>query len=279
MSSASNAQQLEYWNGPVGERWALLQEKIDLHLGEITEALIRFAAPRPGERVLDIGCGCGTTTLLLAMETEPEGSAAGIDISAPMLNVARARAMAQNADVVFIEADASSYDFQPVFDLVFSRFGIMFFADPVSAFANLRTALAPGGRLVFACWRTFEENRWAWEPMNAAMPLLPPQEPSDPLAPGPFSFADGARLRHVLASAGFSAIAIERFDGSVNMGATAEDAAAQALSIGPLARAATGLDDTVREKIRRAVVGIYARYRTPAGVQPPAACWLVRAAT
>jgi SAM-dependent methyltransferase len=160
---------------------------------------------------------------------------------------------------------------------VFSRFGIMFFADPVSAFANLRGALAPGGRLVFVCWRNFEENRWAFEPFQAARPLLPPQEPADPFAPGPFAFADHARLRRVLGDAGFARIAIEPFDGSVNMGATAEEAAAEALNIGPLARAAMGLDDAVREKIRVVVAGVCARYVTPSGVVPPAACWLVRA--
>ncbi|HLY06820.1 MAG TPA: methyltransferase domain-containing protein [Rhizomicrobium sp.] len=277
MSSAANAQQVEYWNGPAGARWAALQEKIDLHLGEITDELLRFAVPEPAERVLDVGCGCGTTTLRLAMRTGPEGGAAGIDISVPMLSVARARAMAQNADVVFIEADASAYDFQPVFDLVFSRFGIMFFVDPVVAFANLRTALAPGGRLVFACWRTFEQNRWAWDAMQAALPLLPPQEPADPLAPGPFAFADDARIRHVLDGAGFTDIAIEKFDGSVNMGATVGEAAMQSLNLGPLARAAIGLDEAAREKIRRTVENVYARYQTPSGVQPPAACWFVRA--
>lgn len=277
MSSAANAQQVEYWNGPAGERWAALQEKVDLHLGEITDELVRFAAPEPGKRVLDVGCGCGTTTLLLAMRTGREGAAAGIDISVPMLSVARARAMAQNADVVFIQADASTYEFQPVFDLVFSRFGIMFFADPATAFANLRTALVPGGHIVFACWRSFEQNGWAWAAMQAALPLLPPQEPADPSAPGPFAFADDARVRRVLDGAGFTNILIEKFDGSVNMGATVEQAAAQSLNIGPLARVATGLDETAREKIRRAVENAYARYQTPSGVQPPAACWFVRA--
>jgi len=277
MSSPANTQQVEYWNGPTGERWAALQEKIDLHLGEITEELIGFAAPRAGERALDVGCGCGTTTLLLAMRTGPEGAAAGIDISVPMLSVARARAMAQNADVVFIEADASTYEFQPVFDLVFSRFGIMFFADPAAAFRNLRSALAPGGRMVFTCWRSFEQNRWAWDAMQAALPFLPPLEPADPLAPGPFAFADELRLHRILDRAGFTNIAIEKFDGSVNMGARTEDAAIQALNLGPLARAATGLDETVREKIRRAVENAYARYQSPSGVRPPAACWFVRA--
>jgi SAM-dependent methyltransferase len=277
VNAARNAQQIEYWNGPVGERWAGLQEQIDLHLAEITGALLRFAAPRAGERVLDVGCGCGTTTLLLALKAEAEGAAAGIDISVPMLNVARARAMAQNADVVFVEADASGYEFQPVFDLVFSRFGIMFFADPAAAFGNLRMALTPGGRMVFVCWRTFEENRWAWEAMQAALPLLPPQEPGDPDAPGPFAFADGARLRRILESAGFARVEIEPFDGHVNMGATVQEAAAEALNVGPLARAATGLDEAVREKIRRVVEQVYTRYFTPSGVKPPAACWLVRA--
>jgi SAM-dependent methyltransferase len=275
MNATPNARQIEYWNGPVGECWAGLQEQIDLHLAEITEALLRFAAPRAGERVLDVGCGCGTTTLLLALKAGPEGAAAGIDISVPMLNVARARAMAQNADIVFVEADASEYEFQPVFDLVFSRFGIMFFTDPAAAFGNLRTALAPGGRMMFVCWRDFEENHWAWEAMQAALPLLPPQEPTDPFAPGPFVFADGVRLCRILESAGFTNVDIDPFDGHVNMGATVQEAAAQALNVGPLARAAAGLDEATRAKIRRVVEGVYARHLTPSGVLPRAACWLV----
>jgi len=164
-----------------------------------------------------------------------------------------------------------------VFDLVFSRFGIMFFADPVNAFGNLRRGLAPGGRFVFGCWRAFQENRWAWDAMQAALPLLPPQEPADPVAPGPFAFADGARLRRILAGAGFTKIDIERFDGSVNMGATVEAAAEESLNIGPLARAATGLDEETRARIRATVEAAYLPYASKAGVKPPAACWMVRA--
>ncbi|HEX4077635.1 MAG TPA: class I SAM-dependent methyltransferase [Rhizomicrobium sp.] len=277
MSGPSNAQQVEYWNGPVGERWARLQEKIDLHLEGITEAALPFATAQEGERILDVGCGCGTTTFLLAFRVGRDGSAAGIDISVPMLNVARARARAQNANVVFREGDASSYDFQPVFDLVFSRFGIMFFADPVVAFANIRRAVAPGGRLVFVCWRSMAENLWASVPMQAALHLLPPQEPADPLAPGPFAFADGARVRAILASARYSHVEIERFDGMMNMGATLEDAAAEVLNIGPLARAATDLDEDARAQIRKTIERAYAPYAGPIGVTPPAACWFVRA--
>ncbi|HEY6577845.1 MAG TPA: class I SAM-dependent methyltransferase [Rhizomicrobium sp.] len=276
-SSESNARQIEYWNGPVGERWARLQERIDLHLAEITGAALRFAAPGRGERILDVGCGCGTATFLLALEAGREGGAAGIDISAPMLNVARARAMAQNAGVAFIEADASRHDFQPVFDLVFSRFGIMFFADPAPAFANIGRALVRTGRLVFVCWRSLAENRWASEPMAAAMHLLPPQAPGDPFAPGPFALADERRIRAILESAGFGQVEVEPFDGEMNMGATLEEAAAEVLNIGPLARAAAELDEQTRAKIRNAVATAYAKYASPAGVTPPAACWLVRA--
>src|ERR1700722_7796296 len=134
MESASplNAQQIEFWNGPAGEKWAALQERMDLNMNAITDAGIPFAAPKSRERALDIGWGSGTTTLLLARAVAPGGTASGIDISTPMLSLARARAAAQNPDIAFVEADASVHDFQPVFDLVFSRFGVMFFAEPVA---------------------------------------------------------------------------------------------------------------------------------------------------
>jgi SAM-dependent methyltransferase len=275
--TSPNAQQIEYWNGAPGERWARLQEKIDLHMEAITEAVLCRAAPQEGERVLDLGCGCGTTTFLLAFRAGREGSAAGLDISQPMLSVARARAMAQNADVPFVEGDASVYDFQSVFDLVFSRFGVMFFADPVSAFANIRKALAPGGRLVFVCWRRLSENVWAAAPMEAAVHLLPPQEPVDPAAPGPFAFADCERLRAILANANYSQIEIEPFDCTINMGATLEEAAAEVLNVGPLARIANDLDEEMRDRIRGVVADAYAPYVSAAGVTPPGACWIVRA--
>ena len=206
MTPSENQQQIEYWNGSAGERWASLQEKIDLHMEAITGAVLDFAAPREHERILDIGCGCGTSTFLLAFKAGRDGAAAGIDISRPMLNVARARAMAQNAGVIFVEGDAAHYDFQPVFDLAFSRFGVMFFAEPIRAFVNIAKSLTPSGRLVFVCWRGMTENIWASAPMEAAGHLLPLQEPADPLAPGPFAFSDGARLRSLLASAKYSHI-------------------------------------------------------------------------
>ncbi len=273
---SANAEQIEYWNR-LGEKWAAMQERIDLAMNEITDAALAFACPAPGERMLDIGCGCGTTTLRLAMIAGRDGAAAGVDVSAPMLAVAEARAQAMLADVPFIEADAATHDFQPNFDLVFSRFGVMFFADPVAAFANIRNALARTGRLAVVCWRSFPENLWAAAPYAAAKDLLPPQPPADPHAPGPFAFADGDRVRAILQQAGFRDIRIEKLDSTMNMGATAEAAAAQALEIGPLARAIADADDALREKVRQRAQDAMAPYAGPRGVTPPAACWLVGA--
>lgn len=274
---SDNTQQIEFWNGPAGERWARLQERMDLNMNAITDAVIPFANAEPGERVLDIGCGCGTTTLLLAYAVAPEGTATGIDISAPMLAVARARAAAQNANVEFLEADASAYEFQAVFDLVFSRFGVMFFADPASAFANIRSALAPGGRIAFVCWREPKANLWASVPMMAAKDLLPPQEPVDPLAPGPFAFADRDRLATILRAADFRDVHIEPFDCRMNIGASRDEAAALMLEIGPLSRAARELDEDTRARIRDAVGNALAPFQSGIGIAPPAACWFVGA--
>ena len=274
---ASNEQQIEYWNGRVGQRWAAQQERIDWNLAEVTEAVIPFARAKPGEHILDIGCGCGTATLMLARAVRPNGSVAGVDISAPMLAVARARAHSGQADIPFIEADASAYDFQPTFDLVFSRFGVMFFADPFAAFANIHKAVAPKGRLAFVCWRSMPDNMWAAAPFAAAKHLLPPQEAPDPYAPGPFAFADGARLTDILSRAGFHDVALTKFDGAMNMGDTAAEAANEALNIGPLARAAAELDDAARAKILDVVATAMQKFAGPRGIAPAAACWLVSA--
>jgi ubiquinone/menaquinone biosynthesis C-methylase UbiE len=277
VAGASNEQQIEYWNGRTGQRWADQQEHIDWNMQEVTEALLPFAAARPGEYILDVGCGCGTMTLALARAAGDRGRVSGVDISVPMLNVARARAHAALSDIAFVEADASKYDFQPVFDLAFSRFGVMFFADPTSAFANIRKALAPKGRLAFVCWRALAENAWAIEPLEAARHLLPPQEAADPHAPGPFALGDGARTSQILARAGFNDVRVEKFDGQMNMGATAEEAANEALLIGPLARAAAELDEPLRDKIREAVASAMKKHESPRGIAPPLACWLVSA--
>jgi SAM-dependent methyltransferase len=269
----TNAEQIEYWNGAVGERWAVFQPVLDKALSSISDAALAFAAVKIGERVLDIGCGTGTTTYALAKAVGPSGNVTGADISKPMLAVARAR----GAGVNFREADVSNHLFHSTHDLVFSRFGVMFFADPTAAFANLRKALRSHGRLAFVCWRDVKENLWASAPIDAARPLLPPQEPVDPHAPGPYAFADSERLKSILTRAGYRDIRIEKLDSTMNMGATVDDAVEQALRIGPLARATADIDDATREKVREAVHGVMGRFATPEGIAPPAACWLVGA--
>jgi len=273
----ANAQQIEYWNGPAGERWSKAQDRIDHHLGLITEALLALAAPKEGERVLDIGCGGGTTALILRERVGPDGAVTGIDISEPNLALARARAHAGMADVAFLKADAATYEFEPSFDLAFSRFGVMFFDEPAAAFVNLRKGLVKEGRLVFVCWRTFKENDWSFEPYEAALDLLPPQEPMHPHAPGPFAFADDARVRSILDAAGFRDVAVKPLDTTVNMGAGVGDALTEALTIGPLARAAAELDESTREKIRTRIAPVIAKHQTPYGIVAPAAVWLVTA--
>jgi SAM-dependent methyltransferase len=273
-----NTEQFDYWNGPVGERWASLQEKIDENMKAITDALFHFAAVKAGERVLDLGCGCGTTSFMLEKIVGENGKVVGIDISNPMLELAHARAHKLHSHVSFIEADASVHNFaQFKFDLIFSRFGVMFFDDPVVAFTNIRHAMHHGARLVFVCWRTMKENDWANVPYQAALPLLPPQEALDPLAPGPFAFADAARVKTILARSGLKDVAIEKLDTKMYMGSTVKSAAEEAMNIGPLAKAARGLDEKTCDKIRAAVETAYRKFESKDGIVPPAACWLVRA--
>jgi len=240
-------------------------------MASITEALLARAAPRPGERVLDVGCGCGTTSMMLAERVG--GSVVGVDISAPMLAEARRRAPA----LTFLEADAATHRFDTSFDLLFSRFGVMFFDDPPAAFGNLRAAIAPGGRMVFVCWRALRDNPWAFMPLVVARDLLPPMEPLDPEAPGPFAFADGDRLERILAAAGLRDVEVAAHDDLMRLGSDAADAADQVLMVGPLARAASSLPEEVRAVIRARISEAAGEFVTPRGVDIPAAVWLVTA--
>ena len=189
-----NTDQIAYWNGPSGQRWTDRQAEQDLLLAPVSKALIDRTAAKAGDRILDVGCWCGSTSIALAQQVAPSGFVLGIDISGPML--ARARELApKGAPVDFALADATVYPFDPEsFDLLVSRFGVMFFAEPVVSFANLRRALRPSGRLAFACWREPRENPWMMAPLQAIyrhVPKLPPQGPEDP---GPFAFASEERV-------------------------------------------------------------------------------------
>jgi len=271
----ANEDQIKFWNEKAGQNWTILQARMDANMAAIGDAVLAFAQAKPGIAVLDVGCGTGFTSLALA---RAGAKVTGVDISKPMLGLARERAAKAGLDISFVEADASIYSFAPEFDLIFSRFGVMFFDAPVAAFANMRTALKPGGRMAFICWRTPPENPWASAPLLAAKPFLPEQPPPDPLAPGPFAFADAKRVEDILSRGGFSDIRIEKLDTVMTLGDDLGLAASQMLQIGPLSRAVGDVDDATRAAIARAVHGALAKFVRPDGeIAPPAACWLVAA--
>ena len=234
-----NADQIAYWNGPGGQHWTDRQQAQDTLLAPVSEILIDRAKPKAGERIVDVGCGCGATAIAFAQKVGPTGHVLGIDISAPML--ARARQLAPSGmPVDFILGDATVYPFVSAsFDLLVSRFGVMFFAEPAVSFANLRGALRPTGRLTFACWREPRDNPWIMMPLQAVYkhaPKLPQLGPDDP---GPFAFASEARVNRILGEAGFSKIAMEPFNLTLDVaiGRGLEAAVEAALEIGPASRA------------------------------------------
>ena len=277
LETSSNAAQIEYWNATAGETWARFQEALDHQIEPLGLAAMDVLNPRAGEHIIDIGCGCGQTSLVLAARVGHMGSVMGVDISKPMLEVAINRPRpASDLRVAFRQLDAQTGDLgHGIFDAAFSRFGVMFFSDPVAAFANIRGSLKPGGRLVFVCWRPLRENPWMQAPLQAALPLIPPVAPPDPTAPGPFAFADASRLRTILAEAGFGNVSIKPFDAKIG-GADVEQTLDLALRVGPLGAAlrehpelADNVADAVRDEL--------SKYVTPNGVLMPAAVWIILA--
>ncbi|ADP71853.1 Methyltransferase type 11 [Rhodomicrobium vannielii ATCC 17100] len=282
---AENGRSAE-WNGRKGEIWVVNHERIDRMLAPLGRAALDKAAPKPGESVLDVGCGAGTTTFLLADKVGASGSVLGVDISEPMLSFARKRAAtaAPGLPVRFELADAATYALPHAqFDLLFSRFGVMFFADPVAAFANLHRAMKPGGRLCFVCWRPAAENELVSLPARAVKGLIPPAPPAEPNAPGPFSFGDPARVTSILSAAGFSHIALEPFGCRMLYGvgetrdAAIEDAVEQAFETGPFSRVLAELQGDVREQARKAVRAAFAERAEDGGVFIQGNAWIVTA--
>ena len=229
-----NADQLAFWNGPGGHTWVVRQEHTDITLAPVTEALLAFAAPQTGERVLDVGCGCGATTLEFARAVGPAGRVAALDISGPMLAEGQARARnAGIANIAWRQADPAMAALD-AYDLLTSAFGVMFFGDPVGAFANTRCAASPGARMAFVCWRALAENPWMEVPMNAVSRHLPPRPKAVPNAPGMFAFADPERVSEVLTAAGWAAPRLEKLDLDLDIaaGRGLEEAVDQSTKIG-----------------------------------------------
>jgi len=274
-----NEAQRERWNGIDGEFWVRQQDRLDRTLAPVTGPLLAFAAPRSGSTVIDVGCGCGATTIELARTVGPSGRVIGLDISEPMLSLATTR-LREFLNATTMLGDAADLPLSDLnAELIVSRFGVMFFGDPVAAFANLRTGLAPGGRVRFACWRPISENPWLQIPLHAVYehaPRLPKPEPEEP---GPFAFADTDRVTRILTSAGFTAPSFTPLDIQLDIaaGGTLDDAVMQSSEMGPAKRALADQPDDIRvaalDSVRRAL----APYASPSGVTLPAAIWLVAA--
>jgi SAM-dependent methyltransferase len=274
-----NADQIAYWNGPGGQRWADRQQSQDIVLAPVADVVIDRAKAKSGERIVDVGCGAGATSIAFAQQVGPTGHVMGIDISAPML--ARARQVAPpGLPVEFVLADATVYPFVPAgFDLLVSRFGVMFFAEPALSFANLHRALKPSGRLAFACWREPRDNPFFMAPLQAVyqhVPKLPPPGPDDP---GPFAFASAARVQRILGEAGFSGIAMEPVDLSLDVaiGRGLEAAVQGAREIGPAARALAEQPPEVVAAATNSIREALTPFASGASVPLRASIWIVTA--
>lgn len=270
------------WNGNSGENWVTHQLRLDRMLQPFGDAAMAAALARPGESILDIGCGAGVTSFALAEQAGAGGHVLGVDIS-PQL-IARARHDApKGAWIDFQLADAATAPLsQGAFDLIFSRFGVMFFDDPAAAFAHMRRALKTDGRLAFVCWRAAQDNDWVRLPMAAIRDIVPPA-PTDPAAPGPFAFADPERVSTILAAAGFADIAVTPFDATIHYGygdtrdAAIDDALGLAFAVGPLSRALAGQPDDVRGRAAAAVRAAFAARPGDTSVLIDGAAWIVTA--
>ena len=198
-----NAPQIEYWNGPAGDKWARLADSQDIMLAALGSAALDACGIQLGHTVLDTGCGSGTTTIEIARRVGAEGRVLGIDISTPMLDVGRVRLEALGIDgVTFDNNDIATYPFEEgTFDRVFSRFGVMFFIDPIAAFTNIRKGMKSGGRLAFVCWQGLNKNPWMEIPFKIALQYLPAPPIVGPEVPGPLAFADPALSSTVLQEA------------------------------------------------------------------------------
>ena len=276
-----NADQSRHWNEAAGAAWVTQAERIGAQLRPFGLRAMARADLQPGHRVLDVGCGGGETTIALGQLVGPAGSALGIDISQALLDHARATAAAASAaNVSFELVDAQTAQLPAgAFDRLFSRFGVMFFQDPLAAFTSLRTALRPGARLAFVCWRSMDDNPWMKVTFAAVSEHIALQRP-EPNAPGPMAFADALRTRGILERAGFTEVGFEAVNEVMNLGGGLRDLDETVAFMTEIGPAATALRQASPEVRAAAVVSLRAAvlpYHGAGGVRMPASCWVVTA--
>jgi ubiquinone/menaquinone biosynthesis C-methylase UbiE len=269
-------EQAARWNGTAGRAWTDVQAALDLMLEPFERHLVDAAASAGARSVLDVGCGTGATTLAIARRLGAGVQCVGLDISEPMLERAKNRAEEQASPARFICADAQSHPLEPgAFELVVSRFGVMFFRDSVAAFANLRAATAPGGQLRFVAWRAAAENPFMTTAERAAAKFLPNLPPRKPDAPGQFAFADSERIRRILRESGWIDVDIQPLDLECRL--PAAHLAQYYTRLGPLGEVLQGADDSTRAQVSAAVNAAFQPYVNGSEVRFMAACWTVGA--
>lgn len=271
----ANSQQNEQWNRVSGPIWVAQQAILDRMLAPLIPHLVARSAPGQGRHVLDIGCGAGALTLAMARAVGPVGHSLGVDISAPLVAAARANG-ADTPNAAFIEGDAQICAFRPqAYDAVVSRFGVMFFDDPVAAFGNIRAALAPGGPLAFVAWRGPVENPFMTTAARAVASLFPPAPAPPPGAPGQFGFADPEHVRAVLTASGWRDIHIEALDQPCVI--PAADVMTYVTNLGPVGPAIREADPETRAAAEAMLHTAFEPYVDGAEARFTAACWLVTA--
>lgn len=277
-AAESNAAQSEAWNGETGQHWVQYRDRREAQLGNFSPHLFAALDISPDARVLDVGCGCGGTTLQAARRAA-EGRVLGVDLSGPMLAEARRLAAAEDiTNVAFEQADAQVHPFAPGgFDALLSRFGVMFFADLPAAFANLARALRPGGRLAFVCWQPLDVSDYFALPRRVISAYVDLPQVDAPGKPGPFTLAEPAAVRSLLAAAGFDAIDVTAVTEPMWLGADLEDAVAHHLDT-PVNRAAFAeVEQETRDLAAVSLRNALHAYVTPRGVELDGSAWLVTA--
>lgn len=268
------------WNGEASSAWVTHPGRYDMMLAPFSQLVLDAARVVPGERVLDVGCGAGQLSLDAAALVGSEGSVVGVDVSAPLLGLARdRRAGSEVAPVTFVEADAQEHGFDELFDVVVSRFGVMFFADPVAAFTNLLQATASTGRLAFVCWQPAPANEWVLAALLSIAPVVGPPKLPPQGAPGPFAFGDAEHVRRILQGAGWAEVDVVPAESTIAVGgaSTVEEAVAfyveDAFGRMLLDGATPAQRDTAAAGLRKALEP----HVTDAGVTLDAATWVVTA--
>jgi SAM-dependent methyltransferase len=270
----SDGEQARLWNGSSGRAWIDMQQLLDQVFKPFEDLLAEAVTSR--SRVLDVGCGTGSTTLAAARAAGAKSICVGVDISAPMIAVAQVRAERESSPAKFVAADAQSHAFESAsFDAIISRFGVMFFEDPVAAFANLRRAARDDAALRCIVWRSRAENPFMTTAERAAAPLLPALPPRQPDGPGQFAFADAQRVHAILSGSGWADIDIRPLD--VVCTFPAKELNTYFTRLGPLGAILQETDDRTREQIIATVRAAFDPYVHGAEVRFTAACWMMMA--